>query len=352
MMLDTFMRTALRRLPSHLRHITVVRPAAPRDLVATVYAQSERDFGMVAPPVSLHAPAPRVLAACWLMLRETLLADGLVDRAVKEAIATAVSLGNACPYCVEVHTTTLHGLLKIPSGTRPMDDPAVRDIAAWARAGGTRDSAARHGVPFPLEQTPELVGVAVAFQYLNRMVNVFLGESPIPKAVPVAARGGVQRMLARYLSSTAGHVREPGASLDLLPDAPLPDDLSWAAGNPSIAGAFARAAAVIEAAGVRSVPDAVRHLVLSQLAEWDGAPLGIGSTTIDDAVSRLSVTDRPAGRLALLTALASHQVTEPVIDQFRRTEASDESLVEVTSWASLAAARQAGSWLPFRPFKP
>ena len=343
------MRTALRRLPSHLRHITAVRSGAPRDLVAMVYAQSERDFGMVAPPVSLHAPSPRVLAACWLMLRESLLADGLVDRAVKEAVAASVSLGNACPYCVEVHSTTLHGLLKVPSGTEPIDDPAVRDIAAWARAAGTRDSAARHGVPFPFEQAPELIGVAVVFQYLNRMVNVFLGESPIPTSVPAAARGGVQRILGRYLSSIAGHVRESAASLDLLPDAPLPDDLSWAAGNPSIAGAFARAVAVVDAAGVRSVPEPVRLLVLGQLATWDGEPLGIGSTTIDDAVSGLAVANRPAGRLALLTALASHQVTESVIERFRLTGGDDESLVELTSWASLAAARQAGSWLPSRP---
>ena len=45
------------------------------------------------------------------MLRETLLAAGLVPRAAKEAVAVAVSLGNACPYCVQVHGGTLHGLV-------------------------------------------------------------------------------------------------------------------------------------------------------------------------------------------------------------------------------------------------
>lgn len=40
------------------------------------------------------------------MCRETLVA-GRVDRAVKEAVAVAVSKTNRCPYCVEAHATML-----------------------------------------------------------------------------------------------------------------------------------------------------------------------------------------------------------------------------------------------------
>ena len=54
---------------------------------------------------------------------------------------------------------------------------------------------------------------------------------------------------------------------------------------------------------------------------------------------------QPAGRLALLTALASQQVDEMVIQDFRKQHPEDESLIAAAAWAAFAAARKVGSWL-------
>jgi AhpD family alkylhydroperoxidase len=351
MMSRTLVRTALRRSRTQIRHVSAVRPGAARDPVRTIYAQIERDFGMLAPPVILHSPAPGPLAACWLMLRETLVASGIADRATKEAVAAAVSASNTCPYCVEVHTATLHGLAagrdavatrrRVESGT----DSGLREIATWARESGLRHPAAGRDLPFPPELVPELAGVAITFQYLNRMVNVFLGDSPLPPAVPGPARSGAKQLLGRFMAGAARSRTEPGASLDLLPAAPLPADLAWAAGNPSIAGAFARAAAAIDAAGERSVPAPVRDLVLATLAQWDGQPAGRSRGWVDTAVSGLAVAHRAAGRLALLTAVASYQVGQSDVDAIRDGgRCSDQALVELTSWSSMAAARRIATW--------
>lgn len=170
-----FVRTALRRSLGQIRHVTPVRPRSAPDLVDRVYRQVERDFGLLAPPVALHSPAPECLAACWLMLREALVADGQADRAAKEAVAAAVSQSNACPYCVEVHGASLHGLAGagaaealVAGELDSITDARIRAVATWARAGG-RDSSS----PAPTAaQLPELIGVAVTFHYLNRMVNI------------------------------------------------------------------------------------------------------------------------------------------------------------------------------------
>lgn len=204
--------------------------------------------------------------------------------------------------------------------------------------------------PFPAEQLPELAGVAVTFQYLNRMVTVFLKETPLPAAVPGPVAGGLMRVLGAILGSAARSGPEPGASLALLPEAALaeaalPEDLRWAAARPSIADAFARANAAIETAGVHAAPEAVRELVRDELASWDGRPRGPSRSWVDDAVARLPTADRPAGRLALLTAFAPYQIGPADIEEFRRRHVGDEKLVELTSWASLAAARRVGSWL-------
>lgn len=354
-MSGTLFGTALRTSLKQIRHVTAVRPADATGLVAEVYAQTERDFGILAPPIALHSPAPETLAASWLMLRETLIADNLVDRATKEVVATAVSLSNACPYCVDVHGSTLDGLGQgldkaALAGGHPesIADPAVREIAGWAQASGTRATALRYPARFPAEQTAELAGVAVTFQYLNRMVNIFLGGSPLPTVLPTAAGGSALRLLGRFMRRTAHERHRPGTSLDLLPAAPIAGDLAWAASNQYIDNAFARAGAAIEAAGIRSVPESVRELLDVTISAWDGTPAGPSRAWADDAVSSLPAADRAAGRLTLLTALASYRVDESVIDDFRRDQPEDRVLIELTSWASLTAARRVGSWLGLR----
>ena len=95
---------------TQVRYVSPVRRGAAQGLAGRVYDQVEREFGVLAPSLVLLSPAPQVLAASWLMLRETLLVTRKVDRAAKEAVATTVSLGNTCPWCVTVHSTMVSGL--------------------------------------------------------------------------------------------------------------------------------------------------------------------------------------------------------------------------------------------------
>jgi AhpD family alkylhydroperoxidase len=288
-----------------------------------VYQQVESDYGFLAPPITLHSSSPEVMAASWLMMRETLLASGRTDRVLKESVASAVSEANACPYCVEVHDATRQSI----------DEAYDVDLVRTWVQGGPR--------PFTDDQLEECVGVAVTFEYVNRMNNVFLPESPIPARVPGIARNRARRTVGRVAASSGREV-EPGESLGLLPDAPLPEDLSWSAGHSTIAGAFARASAVIESAGARSLPLHVRELVHKSLSK-DAAEIGLSRSWVDDAVTEVPVSDQAVAKLALLTALASYQVDADVVASARQTCAEDAALVELTAWASLTAARRAAS---------
>jgi hypothetical protein len=237
----------------------------------------------------------------------------------------------------------------------------VRAATAWAEACHTEQGALRYEPACPAGQAPELIGTVVLLQYLNRMVNVFLGDVPLPPGAPRLALGPVMRLLAGMIKSAAAEPHPPGTSLDLLPAAdplsagdprraadPLlaPGDARWAAASPVIADAFARARAAVDAAGARSVPPAVRDAVMAGLAGWRGEPRGPSRAWADDAVRGLPAGHRAAGRLALLTALASYQVDKSVIASFRRERPDDAALVELTAWASFAAASRAGSWIP------
>jgi len=339
-MVPFLVRFAVRRsLLRDTRHVRVVPPRRARGLVGEVYRQVERDFSMLGPPVALHSAAPGALAASWMILRETLLAQGVAERASKEAVATGVSEANSCPYCVDVHSMTLDA---IPDTTAGSDRGA---LVKWARASSAVATMAPGSPPFPPEQAPELIGVAVAFQYYNRVANVFLRDSPFPAHVPESAKPRARRVLGGVLRPPASGGPRPGASLKLLPPAPLPQDLCWARPNAIVADAFARAYAAIETAGARSVPPSVRALVHDRLSTWDGQAPGISRSWLHEAVTELPERDRPAGRLAMAIVLASYQIDEDLVEEFRRTAPRDDTLVELAAWASMAAARRVSTWL-------
>ncbi|WP_199749108.1 carboxymuconolactone decarboxylase family protein [Amycolatopsis sp. WAC 01376] len=304
-------------------------------MTARVYAQARQDLGMVAPPLALHSGQPKLLAACWTMLRETLVVPGESGRAVKEAVAAAVSSANGCPYCVEVHESVLNGLKDA--------SPSVAAATAWGRT--CVDASTVAPLPAPNRQTGEVVGVAVTFGYLNRMANIFLPSSPVPAQTPGAARKYVRGTLGWMLRGTVGDVTA-GRSVDLLPPArPTADVLSWAGGAREVSDAFARASAEIERAADPAVPPAVRAAVREVLEGWTGGPPGPGRGWMDPVVAELPPADRAAGKLALLTALASYRIDDDVVEEYRRDAPGDEALLSLTSWVALTAARRTGEWM-------
>jgi hypothetical protein len=252
-------------------------------------------------------------------------------------------VANTCPYCVAIHTAAAQevapGLDAAGIASGDLASPLLKEIAGWARSSGLRGSLQAP----PPGNFAELAGVAVTFQYLNRMVTIFLPESPLPPMTPKAIGGWVMGMLASAMTSASP---VPGASLEPLPEAQLPEEFSWAADHSRIAATLAGAAAAVEDAAAQVVTMPVRELVADRLRAWDGLPLGPSRAWADEAVAALDETDRPAGRLAILTALAPYQVGKADIDGFRSAaKAGDEAVVSLTSWASMAAARTAGSWL-------
>lgn len=335
-----------------LRQVRHVQPDLDDPRTAAARALIRWDAGVILPPFLLHLPSPAAFSASWAILSEPTHGP-LVDRAVKEAVAAAVSAVNACPYCVDVHTTTLHGLGgreaagAIASGRPAVADPALGAAVAWARATREPGAAVLRRPPFPDEHMPEMVGVALAYHYINRMVNIFAAGSPFPAGMPKARpvlRAVAAPALRRLLARKGGR----GACLDLLPAAPLPDDLAWAHRDPIVADAFGRAAAAFDAIGEQFVAEPVRRLVTGHLGEWQGAEPGLSRAWVERAIEPLPPLQRPSGRLALLAALASYQVDTAVLEAARgsRGRTGDEMLVATATWASFAATRRVGSWLP------
>ncbi|MGH3830800.1 MAG: carboxymuconolactone decarboxylase family protein [Pseudonocardiaceae bacterium] len=329
-------------------------PTPPDGLVAEVYRQIRRDFGALVEPMAVHAAVPTLLAAVWCVNRETLLV-GRVRRELKEAVATVVSQLNRCPYCVDAHTIMLHAgsqhrtaRLLSRGDYRGLGDPELAAVVGWAASTRSPDAAVLTSPPFDPADAPELIGTAVAFHYINRIVTILLGDSPVPGPSRVLGqsrmREAAKRPAALWFSRAVRRPKNPGAALALLPAAPIPTDLGWATASPFVAGAFARFVRAVTEAGEQALDADTRLCVSERIEAWRGEPVGLDQAWVDDAVRPLRPQTRPLARLALLTALDPHRIDQGTVEAMR-ADLGDGRLISVLAWSSSSAARRIATWL-------
>jgi len=337
-----------KRVSSRIRYVTPVRQSLVTGVTAELYQQIKEDF-MPVPLLMLHSVAPEILAGVWSILRESLLA-GETDRTVKEVVAAAVSKNNACDYCLEAHTLLLrstagHALADaiLRGDYESIDDPNLRSTFKWALTTGNATTIEKR--PFDITNVPQVVGTIATFQYINRMVKLFLGDSLLP--VPSALKGLTRRVYTATEGKHAIKRLAPGRSLRFVPQVPLPVDLRWASPNSEVASAFAGFASIVEDAGRRTLSQHDRSIVNNYVSAWNGESMGHDYTWVDYAIKGLESPSRAVVRLALEIAL-SMEVQPQAVDEFRLHYPADSQLIEATAWASFTAARRTAVWVQNR----
>ena len=305
-------------------------------------SQIRKEFGAEVEPFTLHMPVPDLLAGAWMACRETLLA-GNGNRNAKELVAATVSTLNRCPYCIDAHNIMLlessgHGSSKIHA------EPTLRNISNWASATSTPDSPLLLTHPFTEAEAPSFIGTAVFFHYINRMVTILLGQSPLPFSRGLPKKVSLH-LAAWYFRRAIRTNKQQGASLNLLPEAELPDDLSWAKPSDSIAAAFARFAKAVENAGNHSLSKNVRTAVGNAIQNWNGSDPDTNEKWYENEIKRMDGAEKTAGRLAFLTAFNPYRVDQNTVRAFSEHFPGDDILISALAWSSFTAARKIGSWL-------
>ncbi|NTV05629.1 MAG: alkylhydroperoxidase [Chlorobiaceae bacterium] len=333
-----------------IRYFQSLPRASAESLSGKVLAQVRKEFGAEVEPFTLHLPVPELLAGVWMACRETLLA-GSGRRDAKEVVAASVSAINRCPFCVDAHSIMLlessgndYSDLITGGKTKLIDDPFLRETAAWASATRTPGSPLLQKPPFTPKEAPAFIGTAVLFHYITRMVTILLGPSPLPFTSGFPKKVSMQ-MAAWFFGGAIRRPKVPGASLEMLPEAPLPDDLFWAQPSQPIAGAFARFAQAVERSGALALSAEVRRTVSDAVGKWNGNDPGMDNEWCEEAISPLGVEDKTAGKLALLTAFAPYRVDESTVNAFSTSFPGDDRLLSALAWSSFTAAKKIGSWL-------
>jgi AhpD family alkylhydroperoxidase len=330
-----------------MRYVSAVPRAKADGLVARVYDMIAEDF-FINGSLASHSKVPELLAGVWIGGRESILVSDHLDRTTKEAMTAVLSRINDCPYCGDMLISLVHASGKHEAASqirseseKQITDATLRERLEWVKAVATPGSQLPANTPFTAEQLPEVIGSLLAMSHINRFSHVVMDGSPVTAPLGLqSVKSAALRMFGSVLRTTTERPIQPGRALDLLPPAPLPEDMYWAEPNPRIAAALSRWAGVVERESARVVQPHIRNLVYSNLQRWEGEWMPISRSWVDKEVEGLTGRDRALVRFALVLAKAPYQVDEGMVDEIRREDRDETRFIRVLAWASFSAARR------------
>jgi hypothetical protein len=318
-----------------IRFLEPIKYADSTGDVKKVYDEISYDY-VLAAPFTLHASNPKIMAGSWSLVRESLIVNGEVNRLTKEAIAGGVSISNQCQYCLEAHIKMSGGKI----------DEKNKDLFEWSKSH-YKDNELIQNPPFSIDEAPEIIGTALTFHYINRMVSVFVTEYPLP--LP-GFLYWLKPFISSFFKNTAavnitGVKALPGQSLKWLAPVEVSTEFLWAESNIHIKNSFLGFDKLMDQTAENVIPPNVQEVVLNYLADWTGNSLGFGNEWIDNMTKDLVPSEKIIAQFILLIATMPYKITNLHIDELRKNGIGNEELLIISSWGSWQATKKIGNWI-------
>ena len=325
--------------------------------IKKINEQINRDFGL-AGPLTLSTPSTRVHTVRWVTARESFVVETNVKRVIKEIVAASVAQINQCPYCEDAHGTSIVSAgdkitsKKIINGTwQTLKDEKTKQIIEWSLNTRSPNSEIIKNPPFSIHEAPEIIGTALVFHSTNRLVNIFLEESPLPSflsgklikktALKIASKTLFKSMVEKQ--STAGD------SLEFIKNYPIPTSLEWSKSIPSFSKALAADQVVLNEIEEELIPKKLAQLFIEKINSWQGEEMAMGRSWLNETIKSLSENEKPIAKVMFLAAFTPFAVTEKDIEDFRKAKPGDTALVEVCYWSIQMLTNRLSEWL-VKPF--
>lgn len=297
--------------------------------------------------LSLHAPAPELMAGAWTACRELLLVEGLLDRTTREALGAVFSQSAECPYCSDL----IIGLARVSEpavGSRVAPSPFIGGTSSrllvqrmeWARSAAS-GRAGHTSPPFTDREIPVALGLALLFGYANRFsyatTKGYPADAPLGSLV---LRSTLLRLVGHEPERSSLTDLRPGESLTLLPAAELPGDLVWAAPDRLVSAALSRWAEAVRENAELAVSPRARRLVERSVETWRGERMPSDRQWVEEEIQTLFGEDRAIGRLALVLAKAPWQFHSSLARDVLGREKDEERYLRILAWACFTGARR------------
>ncbi len=330
-----------------MRYVSAIPTRKAEGLTKKVYDMIREDFFKNGSLTS-RSKVPELMAAIWVGGRETMLVEDKVDRTTKDAFTAVMSQINECPYCEDMLISLVYAGGEPEAANAIMNksgfdisDPILRSRLEWIQALATGCKEDIPDTPFTPEQMPEVIGTIMGMSDINRYSHVVMAESAVSAPFGLdTIKGLMLRMFGTELKVTRRVPLQPGKSLSLLPAAELPEDMDWAKANPRIADAVSRWAAAVELESTKVINHRVRETVYESLSRWDGLPMPMDSSWIQEETRDLSGEDEIIARFAIIIAKASYRVTPELVYEVMGKNWDEERFIRILAWASFSGARR------------
>lgn len=325
-----------------MRYVTAVPVRSAIGLVRRTYEMIAEDF-FVNGSLSSHSRVPELFAGSWLGGREIVLVSDHVDRTTKEAMGATLSYVNDCPYCADMLVSLVHGsgnhkaasqILK--ESEENVSDPKLRARLLWARQVASNGPDEVGTMPFTAEELPEAIGTLFVLNYVNRVSHVLMDGSPVGNEL----KNTSLRLFGYELRETTERPIQAGRGLDLLPKAPIPEDMDWARPNSRIADALARWSAAVDREAASVISPNVRQLVLDRLEVWNGERMPLSRSWVEQEVEGLAGEEYHIAKLVLVVCKASYQFDDSLVQALMGENLDEERLIRILAFAAMSAARK------------
>lgn len=324
-------------------------------LTRAVLDQMKRDFTL-AEPFTISYPSEQQFVYRWMLNREAYLVNTNVTRVLKDAVAYGVSLANQCPFCAEGHEMMIAASghrqeAKLIQDASEQHKGKIFQIADWAKQANNSGNDLVKSPPFSVQEAPELIGTLYCFNVTNRLVNLFLGDSPVPVSKDQKLLWSVMYFVATRFMMKPFVTRkiESGKSLSLI-SLPAHENVhSWTQEVPAISTAFGAVLDDLNRIEKKLIPAAIAESINHILQNWNGKPQPPGRQWLNEQMEGTDPAQQPLYKLALLVMFASYSVTEEDITAFRKLYPEDQSLVDLCYWAANKVSIRLLDWVA-KPF--
>ena len=317
-----------------------------KSLTKEVLLQSQRDF-FINGTITCHAACPPLMAGMWVGGREIALTNQHLPAWLKKAMGAALSEVNKCPYCEDFLLSLTHGAKKnnVANSLRQNEMEAIDDELTlkklqWTKSSITKNAEERHDPPFSPEEMPEALGTLIVFNYTNKISDFTLNGSPVPSSL----RSGALKLFGLELQESSAMDLEHGASLNMLPEATLPEEFHWAADNPLVADTLSRWNHVVEEEISHALSGEAQQMIRDNLLTWPGGQAPLSRRWVEEEVKDLQGEERDKARLVLLIAKASYQMDDGIIEQVTQHGVGEADLVRLGAWGAFMGAKTIANW--------
>lgn len=335
-----------------INYIDSIEPKQATGKVKQIYSDLKIEMGDVVEPISLHSLIPDLLHCNWNVLREALVVSDKVERKYKEAVASAVSSMNDCPYCVDAHTIMMIGLndRQTAKAIASQDmslvtDPKSKELLNWAYRTKFFISDEVRNPPFSKDEAPEIIGTAVFFHYLNRMVTVFLGETILPLNIGFL-KGLLKNIAAMMFSKVLNTEKEANyQNIEYDDIQEFGEDFFWASENIRIRSSLSSFYRTVHYLGKESIPEAVYYFMENEIEDWTGSEF-IEMKELKEKIGRLEKKYELMATALYYVAFMPYRISEDMLANLKREYTlQDDQILAMFSWTAYRTATKIGTKL-------